>query len=370
MNPNRALRIKPGPVPRRLDRAAEENPRKSSGSASEQGQHRRPVKRARTLHAGGRFARAPQVSPRVGRLSASEERSLADRIKVGDADALEQLITANLALVLRAVSGYKQRGASVDDLVQEGNLGLIRAARHFDPSTHTARFATYAKYWIRAFIVRALSSNGSLIQIPENSHLLRLQYRRALGELSTRGAARNGNPSSKPPSLDEIASYLGVPPHRLKRARLTQTEQSIRLRLGDLMVADGPAPDQGVVINEDRALVAAALRRLSPFESWVICERFGLDEPTAVRGLRRAALRRNAARKKTGSAITAKQQRSTSIHGPQTAASYYQRSYIDMGRDCGLSVRRLQQVEKTALDKLRGFLGRRAAESTRPNRGN
>ena len=81
---------------------------------------------------------------------------------------LQQLITANLGLVLRAVSDYKQCGVPLDDLIQEGNLGLIRAARHFDPSTHTARFATYATYWIRCFIVRALASNGSLIQRPEN----------------------------------------------------------------------------------------------------------------------------------------------------------------------------------------------------------
>ena len=110
---------------------------------------------------------AVEVRMTARRLSAGEERTLAERIKAGDVDAGQQLITANLGLVLHAVSDYKQCGVPLDDLIQEGNLGLIRAARHFDPATHTARFATYATYWIRCFIVRALASNGSLIQRPE-----------------------------------------------------------------------------------------------------------------------------------------------------------------------------------------------------------
>ena len=88
---------------------------------------------------------------------------------MGDTAAQKQLITANLALVLRAVRDYKRSGIPMDDLVQEGNLGLIRAAQSFDPSAHTARFATYARFWIRASLLRALASNGSLIQLPERS---------------------------------------------------------------------------------------------------------------------------------------------------------------------------------------------------------
>jgi DNA-directed RNA polymerase sigma subunit (sigma70/sigma32) len=241
---------------------------------------------------------------------------------------------------------------------------LIRAARHFDPSTHTARFATYATYWIRCFIVRALASHGSLVQLPEESHILRLRYRRAVGELRTRGATTGGENGANSPSLDEIAKYLGVTPRRLKRARLTQSEQSIYLRLGDLMLADEPAPAEDLVINEDRALVHAALQRLSPFEAWVICERFGLGEPTSDRRTRGTAQARDPAHESSQVASASGSVADKRDHGSRPSDCYFQRSYIEMGEDCGLSVHRIRQVEKTALDKLRAFLGQRTAERT------
>ena len=101
---------------------------------------------------------------------------------MGDTTAQKQLIMANLASVRGAVREYRRSGIPLDDLIQEGNLGLIRAAQHFDPSTHDARFATYARFWIQASLVRALASNGSLIQLPERLHLLLLRYRRAISK--------------------------------------------------------------------------------------------------------------------------------------------------------------------------------------------
>jgi RNA polymerase primary sigma factor len=329
-------------------------------SASRPNHRRRSFKRAWRR----RMGRRPSVTENAGsvsRLSAGEERALAERGKAGDVDAEQQLITANLGLVFRAVSDYKQCGIPVDDLIQEGNLGLIRAVRHFDPSTHTARFPTYATYWIRCFIVRALASNGSLIQRPEKLHLVRLQYRKAVDELLARGAAANGEPGSKSPSLDEVARYLGVPLHRLEEARLAEEEQGVCQRLSDLTLADGPAPDQDVVTNEDRTLLSAALRRLSPFEAWVIYERFGLGEPPG-RGIPGTSPGRDPAPEARRSATLAGPTGPTPGRGTRASESYFQRSYIDMGRDCGLSVFRLRQVEKTALDKLRGLLGHRIAE--------
>src|SRR5262249_45938743 len=158
---------------------------------------------------------------------------------------------------------------------------LIRAARRFNPSTHTARFATYATYWIRCFIVRSLARHGSLVQLPEESHLLRLRYRRAVRQLRARGATSKVASGTNSPSLEEIARYLGVSTRRLKRARLTQSDENVYVRLADLMLADEPAPADDLVINEDRALVHAALQRLCPFEAWVICERFGLGETSS-----------------------------------------------------------------------------------------
>jgi RNA polymerase primary sigma factor len=362
MSPNRTLEIMTVGEPSHHDRIVGTEARSKADSGPEPGHGRRFVSGAWVRPP--RRSRATAHHSKTDRLSANEERSLAERIKAGDADAAQKLITANLGLVLRSVRFYKQCGVPLDDLVQEGNLGLIRAARHFDPSTHTARFATYATYWIRCFIVRALASHGSLVHLPEESHILRLRYRRAVGELRARGATASGENGANSPSLDEIARYLGVTPRRLKRARLTQSEQSIYLRLGDLMVADEPAPAEDLVINEDRALVHAALQRLSPFEAWVICERFGLGEPTSGRRTRGTAREHDPAHESSQAATPSDSVAEKRDHGSRPNDSYFQRSYIEMGEDCGLSVHRIRQVEKTALDKLRAFLGQRIAEPT------
>ncbi len=151
------------------------------------------------------------------RLSAREERALAKRIKAGDPAAYEHLILANLALVLRAVGDFRRPGIPRDDLIQEGNLGLIRAARTFNPSAHATRFATYASFWIRASLLRAVVANGSLIQVPERSQLLRLRYQRAINKLESNRGVRLGWTSDEALSVDEIAQHLGIPIKRLKR---------------------------------------------------------------------------------------------------------------------------------------------------------
>jgi RNA polymerase primary sigma factor len=360
VNPDRTLQVRHTDEPPRPEGNDAPETRYDGGTASRPSHGRRSFKSAWRR----RMARRPLAAESTGsehRLSAGEERALAERGKAGDVDAEQQLITANMGLVFRAVSDYKKCGVPLDDLIQEGNLGLIRAVRHFDPSTHTARFPTYATYWIRCFIVRALACNGSLIQRPEKLHLVRLQYRKAVDELRARGAAASGDPGSILPSLDEVAGYLGVAAHRLEEARLAEEEQGVCQSLADLTLADGPAPDQDAVANEDRTILCAALRRLSPFEAWVIHERFGLGEPPG-RAIPGTSPGRDPASEMKRRATLAGPSRSTPVRGTRASESYFQRSYIDMGRDCGLSVFRLRQVEKTALDKLRGYLGHRIAE--------
>jgi RNA polymerase primary sigma factor len=363
MHPHGTLEIKPAGEPSRL-KGIDDPEARQDGSAGTGRTHGRRSFRGAWHRRMARRPLAAECAHGVRRLSAGEERALAERGKAGDVDAEQQLITANLRLVLHAVREYRQCGVPLDDLIQEGNLGLIRAARHFDPAAHTARFATYATYWIRCFIVRALASNGSLIQRPEHAHLLRQQYRTAVDELRARGAAGTGEPASQSPSLDEVARYLGVPAHRLDEARLTENDQGVCQSLADLTLADGTAPEQSLVTNEDRAMVFAALRRLSPFEAWVICERFGLDEPPG-RGVRQSLPDCEPA-EENDAGRTAEDDVSTNspASGSRPSESYFRRSYIDMGRDCGLSVLRLHQVEKTALDKLRGFLGRQITDES------
>jgi len=298
-------------------------------------------------------------------LSASEERALAERIKNGDTAATTELITANLGLVVRAAYDYKRSGIPLDDLVQEGNLGLIRAAQTFDPSAHTTRFATYARYLIQASLVGAIARNGSLIPLPARPHWLRLRYRRAIAELRGREPVGSDASSSRPPSLEEIARHMGVSSGRLKWARLTQSDRTLCLTFDELMTADDLPPDQNVVKEEDRALVYAALRRLSPFEAWVIRERYGLGEPSPGRS------RRINSRRWTDREHTPRQAPASGVPGAAPAGatrpsrSYYERSYTDLSHDCGLSPFRVQQVERTAVEKLRGLLAPQPAAAVR-----
>jgi len=289
---------------------------------------------------------------RAARLSASEEHALAKKIKIGDLAAQEQLITANLALVLRAVRDYQRTGIPLEDLVQEGNLGLVRAARSFDPSDHTARFASYARFWIHSSLIRAVASNGSLIQVPERMHGLGLRYRRAIDELRNRMAIGSNSPSSGQPSLDEIAAHMGIPSRRLLRARLTQKGRTLCPILDELMPADDASPDQIVSNDENRALVHAALRQLSRFEAWVIRERYGLGEPPRGEGTFRASRRRTDRGQKAGRAPTSVIPDAEPVRTPRPYQSYYQRSYREIGNDCGLSAFHIRQVEKAAVEKL------------------
>ena len=125
-------------------------------------------------------------------LSADEERELADRIKGGDQAARRQLILANLRVVVEIARGFRSSKVPLDDLIQEGNLGLIRASEDFDPSVHGCRFYTYAEVWIRAFIHRALIANDSLIRVPQHVFLQRKQYRRLGNAKRCAGVADDG----------------------------------------------------------------------------------------------------------------------------------------------------------------------------------
>src|SRR6185312_4866574 len=101
-------------------------------------------------------------------LSADEEHELAERIKGGDQTARKRLILANLRLVVEIARRFRSRKLSLEDMIQEGNLGLIRASEDFDPTIHAYRFASYAEIWIRSYVHKALIANDSLVRVPEH----------------------------------------------------------------------------------------------------------------------------------------------------------------------------------------------------------
>lgn len=265
-------------------------------------------------------------------LSIAEEQELAARIKLGDQDARRRLILANLRLVTLLARRYPVRKLSLDDLVQEGTLGLIRASEDFDPAVHGCRFFTYAEIWIKAFMHRIVVANDSMIRIPMHVHQ-RLDRAR-------RNAASPGETEPVP---------LCHPGHRAKRDPIIKQEgDGIPL---DELVDRTPPPDVVAAGHEQRLLLEAALRRLSPVEAWVLRERFGLGRLAPERWL--LTLRRSGA---DPSAEPGDDGAPAGV-GTGSRRSYFHRSYSEIERDSGLSRRRVRQVEEAALEKLRDVLG-------------
>ena len=134
-------------------------------------------------------------------LTASEECVLAEAIARGDKNAFNRMIQANLRLVVKIARDFLGRGLLLDDLISEGNIGLIRAAEQFQPRYGT-RFSTYASYWIKQSIRQAVSNSTSLIRLP--AHVLALfgKWRKAERSL--------GRELARTPSFDEVALALGL----------------------------------------------------------------------------------------------------------------------------------------------------------------
>ena len=116
-------------------------------------------------------------------LSAEEERDLAERVATGDPYAREHMVKANLRLVVNIARGYLGKGLSLEDLIEEGNLGLMRAVEGFDGMMET-RFSTYASYWIKQSIRRAVMNNGKPIRLPAYMVSLLSKWKRASAVLS------------------------------------------------------------------------------------------------------------------------------------------------------------------------------------------
>jgi RNA polymerase primary sigma factor len=146
---------------------------------------------------------------REGLITAEEEVELARQIKSGDDKALEKLVKANLRFVVSVAKQYQNQGLSLPDLINEGNLGLIKAAQRFD-ETRGFKFISYAVWWIRQSILQALAEQSRLVRLPLNQ----------VGSLNKikKATSRLEQEFERPPSIEEIAKKLDIPEHKLDKA--------------------------------------------------------------------------------------------------------------------------------------------------------
>jgi RNA polymerase primary sigma factor len=142
-------------------------------------------------------------------ITAEEEVELARRIKSGDDKALDKLVKANLRFVVSVAKQYQNQGLSLPDLINEGNLGLIKAAQRFD-ETRGFKFISYAVWWIRQSILQALAEQSRLVRLPLNQ----------VGSLNKikKATSRLEQEFERPPSVEEIAQKLDIPEHKLDKA--------------------------------------------------------------------------------------------------------------------------------------------------------
>jgi RNA polymerase primary sigma factor len=212
-------------------------------------------------------------------LNADQEKSLAYRIETGDNEARDQMVRANLRLVVNIARGYSGKGLALQDLIEEGNLGLLRAVEGFDPSMNT-RFSTYASYWIKQSIKRALVNTAKTIRIPAYMVELLAKWRRATAKLQ--------DELGRPPTQEEIAVELDLPKKKLniikKAIRIynsaPQTDQTESGWSLDEMLMDGNAktPDLEMVEADDLQHVLQLLDKMDKREATVLRMRFGLDD--------------------------------------------------------------------------------------------
>ncbi len=220
---------------------------------------------------------------KVDLITAEQEAELAKRIRNGDQIALEKLVKANLRFVVSVAKQYQNNGMSLGDLINEGNVGLIKAASRFD-ETRGFKFISYAVWWIRQSIMQALAEQSRIVRLPLNRVGSLNKISKAFSELEQK--------FHREPSVEEIATLLEISVDEVMNnqqlsgrhvsvdAPFVQGEENSLL---DVLQDNGEqTPDQGLMEGSLRKEVQRALSTLSERESLVISSYFGLDGSQAM----------------------------------------------------------------------------------------
>jgi RNA polymerase primary sigma factor len=221
-----------------------------------------------------------QEISKLDMITAEEEVSLARRIQNGDETALDILTKANLRFVVSVAKQYQFRGLSLSDIINEGNIGLIKAARRFDES-RGFKFISYAVWWIRQSIIQAILEQGRIVHLPMNKMSLSIRIQKTISTLE--------QDLERSPSIEEIAGLLDV---NINEVRLTIESTSYHTSLDSPLVdgEDGTMLDkiENTGISTDNLVehhdslsieIERSLQSLSKIEKEVICFFFGIGTP-------------------------------------------------------------------------------------------
>ena len=213
-------------------------------------------------------------------ISIEEEVELAQRIKKGDKEALERLTKANLRFVVSVAKQYQNQGLSLPDLINEGNLGLIKAAEKFD-ETRGFKFISYAVWWIRQSILQAIAEQSRIVRLPLNQVGSVNRINRILNKFEQENERR--------PSVDEIADKVDLPEDKIVDAMKAPNkhisvdapfiEGEDNSLLDVLPNADSPMADNELVMESLRAEISSALNVLNERERNIIEAFFGINQP-------------------------------------------------------------------------------------------
>lgn len=216
-------------------------------------------------------------------LTPEEEVALAQRIKAGDQAALEKLTKSNLRFVVSVAKQYQNQGLSLPDLINEGNIGLIKAAKRFD-ETRGFKFISYAVWWIRQSILQAIAENSRIVRLPSNQLGALNKLKKEITKLEQE--------LERPPSEEELSDMLGIPEDKIKSILGISGRH---ISIDAPLIADEDVNYVDVIPNEDtpdtddslmkeslRIEIERSLSTLTEVERGVIKMYFGIGMPHAL----------------------------------------------------------------------------------------